>query len=149
MVFCWCQCGMSHWLQVLGGVSLMFGELSKIFPRNLWITKTYFLWEFQAKLCTRAQSMALGTCTKFQLEIRIMNVITGIVHFREIILESSQNVSETTPWPYYTGTHSLLEDLGWRLLKLHSLISPLWEILIKQKYRLDTSNHVYVCQVSL
>ena len=34
-------------------------------------------------------------------------MISGIVYFREIILESSQNVSETTPWelklevPYY------------------------------------------------
>ena len=44
--------------------------------------------------------MALGTCTKFQFEILIMNVIPGIVYFREIILESCQNVSETTPGPY-------------------------------------------------
>ena len=33
----------------------------------------------------------------FRLEILIINVISGIVYFREIILESSQNVSETTP----------------------------------------------------
>ena len=41
--------------------------------------------------------MALGTRTKFQLEILTINVISGIVYFREIILESSRNVSETTP----------------------------------------------------
>ena len=45
-----------------------------------------------------AQSYALGTRTKFQLEIFTINVISGIVYFREIILESLQNISETTPW---------------------------------------------------
>ena len=42
--------------------------------------------------------MALGTRTEFQLEIFTVNVISGVVYFREIILESSRNVSETTPW---------------------------------------------------
>ena len=47
-----------------------------------------------------AQSYALGTRTKFQLEIlTIKNVISGVVYFREIILESSRNVSETLPGP--------------------------------------------------
>ena len=41
--------------------------------------------------------MALGTCTKFQIQILTINVISGIVYFHEIILESSRNVSETTP----------------------------------------------------
>ena len=53
---------------------------------------------FMLKLCTCAQSHALGTRTKFQLEIHTINVISSIVYFREIILESSRNVSETTPW---------------------------------------------------
>ena len=48
------------------------------------------------KLCTCAQSMALGTRTKLQLEILTINVIFSIVYFREIILESSRNVNETT-----------------------------------------------------
>ena len=52
---------------------------------------------FKLKLCTRAQSPALGTRTKFQLEILTINVISGMVYFREIFLESSRNVSETTP----------------------------------------------------
>ena len=57
-------------------------------------------WEnFKLKLCMCAQSHALGTHTKFRLEIRTLNVISSIVDFREIILESSRNVSETTPWP--------------------------------------------------
>ena len=52
---------------------------------------------FKLKLCTCAQSIALGTRTKFQFEILAINVISSIVYFREIILESSRNVSETTP----------------------------------------------------
>ena len=46
-----------------------------------------------------AQSHALDTHTKFRLEILTLNVISSIVDFREIILESSRNVSETTPKP--------------------------------------------------
>ena len=49
------------------------------------------------KLYTCAQSHALGTRTKYQLEILNINVISGSVYFRDIILEGSQNVSETTP----------------------------------------------------
>ena len=37
----------------------------------------------------------MGTRTKFQLKILTINVISGIVYFREIILESSGNLSET------------------------------------------------------
>ena len=44
-------------------------------------------WEIQ---CT--QSHALSTRTLFQLEILNINVISGIVYFREIILKSSRNV---------------------------------------------------------
>ena len=52
---------------------------------------------FKLTLCTCAQSHALGTRTKFQLEILTINVIFGIVYIREIVMESSRNVSETTP----------------------------------------------------
>ena len=44
-----------------------------------------------------AQTHALDTRTKFRLEILTVIVISGGVYFREIILESSRNVSETTP----------------------------------------------------
>ena len=92
------------------------------------LQKLHFLWAFQAetlfvcpKPCTR---------TKFRLEILTINVITGIVYFREIILESSRNVSETTPrafypdgrfvprYPIHTETHlhhvhyNIAEELG-------------------------------------
>ena len=53
---------------------------------------------FKLKLCTCAQSMALGTRTKFQFEMLIGSAISATHKFRENILESSQNVSETTPW---------------------------------------------------
>ena len=53
---------------------------------------------FKLKLCTCAQSMALCTRTKFQLEILVTSTISAIHKFRENILESSWNVSETTPW---------------------------------------------------
>ena len=48
-------------------------------------------------LPSTTQSHALGTHTKFRLEILTLNVISSIVDFREIILESLRNVSETTP----------------------------------------------------
>ena len=49
------------------------------------------------KLCTCAQSMALGTRIKFQLEILMKSTISAIPKFRENILKSSRNVSETPP----------------------------------------------------
>ena len=59
---------------------------------------------FKLKLCKCAQSHALGTSTKLQLEIINKNMNSGIVYFCEIILESSRNICETTPccchkWP--------------------------------------------------
>ena len=52
---------------------------------------------FKLKLRMCGQSHALGTRTKFQLKILTINVISGVVYFRGIILDSSRNVSETTP----------------------------------------------------
>ena len=52
---------------------------------------------FKLKLCTCAQSMALGTHTKFQLGILIRRTISATQKFRENILESLRNVSETPP----------------------------------------------------
>ena len=54
---------------------------------------------FKLKLGTYAQSIALGTRAK--LKNFTINVYSGIVYFRKIILESLQNVSETTPWIGY------------------------------------------------
>ena len=43
---------------------------------------------FKLKLCMCASSHVLCTCTKFQLEVLDINVNSGIVYFREVILES-------------------------------------------------------------
>ena len=52
---------------------------------------------FKLKLCMCAQR-SKGTHTKFQLEILIRSTISAIHKFRENILESLRNISETTPW---------------------------------------------------
>ena len=88
------------YLKSQGVVSLTFRELSKIFSRNLCVAEialpmSISSWNFIR--VPKAKAM-LWARTKFQLEIPTINVITGIVYFREIILESSRNVSETTPW---------------------------------------------------
>ena len=43
------------------------------------------------------QSLALGTRTNFQIEILTINVISGVVYFRENVLGTSRNGSETAP----------------------------------------------------
>ena len=53
-----------------------------------------------------AQSHALGTRTKFQLEILTIRVISGIVYFCKITLESSRNICETTPRLYSSCLHT-------------------------------------------
>ena len=53
---------------------------------------------FKLKVCTWCRSMALGTRTNFQLEILSKSSISAIYKFRENVLESSWNVSETLPW---------------------------------------------------
>ena len=75
-----------------GGVSR---ALQNILSKSIYYQNSTSYENFKLKLCTYAQSMALGTRTKFLLEILSINVISGTVYFREIILKSSQNVSET------------------------------------------------------
>ena len=68
----------------------MYENLIVIFGIN---TAEIVILEFQAKtfyVCPKPY--ALATRTKFQLQILNINVISGNVHFREIILESSWNV---------------------------------------------------------
>ena len=75
--------------------------LQDILSKFVYYRNRTFDENFKLKLCTWAQSYALGTRTKFQLKILTINVISGIVYFREIILESSRNLSETTPWYWW------------------------------------------------
>ena len=92
--------GIGHILAVqsLRGFHLPFASSLRYTLDICVLQKSDFVWEFQAQICTCAQSHALGTCTKSQLEITTKNVISGIVYYSDVILESSQNVSETTPW---------------------------------------------------
>ena len=52
---------------------------------------------FKLKLCTRAQSHALGTRAKFQLGIPTINVVSGIVYFREIIWRAHETLVKQPP----------------------------------------------------
>ena len=77
----------------------MFHDLSQnIFSKLVYCRKHTSYETLKLKFCMRTQSHALGTQAKFQLEILNINVISHIAYFCEIILESSQNVSETTAW---------------------------------------------------
>ena len=88
------------------------------------------------KLCTCAQ-----TRTKFQLEILTINVISSIVYFREIILESSRKVSETTqnlehrrfmfgtnrsPRKCVVAVKSYLNDLNYKTLRHQGPLLLTW-----------------------
>ena len=80
-----------------GVVSLLFRELFKIIPRKYTMPEITFMVRISRWNFVRAQSMALGTRTIFQLEIHIRSKISAIHKFRENIWESSRNVSETPP----------------------------------------------------
>ena len=92
-------CLLTPWqLEEPGGC---FTNVSRALQNNLvkiHNTRNHIYGEnFKLKLRTCAQSMALGACTKFQLENLITSTISAIHKFRENILESSRKVSETTP----------------------------------------------------
>ena len=53
---------------------------------------------FKLKICTCAQSMGLGRCTKFQLEILIKSMISPVHKFWYNNLESWWYVCQTTHW---------------------------------------------------
>ena len=101
---------------------------------------------FKLKLCTSAQNHALGTCTKFQLEILTINVISDILYFHEIVLESLRNVSETTPsWPSEHRCHSKTTKMG--SLFLSHFLSKYSYIVLRywpQKSRYVTWSHCYL-----
>ena len=81
------------------------------------LQKSYFLWEFQDETLCVCPKLYFGHryTAKFELEILTLNVISGIAYFRDIILESSRNVSETTPWCHKGARH---QHQSWWLLWL-------------------------------
>ena len=91
----------AHWLTRLipGGCFTNDSRAPQNNLAKIYNARNYICYEnSKLKRCTCVQSMAWGTRTKFQLEILIRSAISAIHKFRENILESSPNVSETTPW---------------------------------------------------
>ena len=73
-----------------GVVSLMFKQaLQNIHSKFVYCWNHTSYENFKLQLSTCAQNFALGICTKFQLEILTINVISCTVYFHEIILENS------------------------------------------------------------
>ena len=68
-----------------------------------------------------------GDFNALQLKILTQNVISGILIFRENILESSQNVSETTPWwyEYNKSKHRSRAEVSWSILYIYGVYSSI------------------------
>ena len=73
--------------------------LKFVYCRNLRSYENYKL-----KLCTHAQSMALGTRTKFQLEILTINVISSNAYFRESFWRAREMLVKQPQLKLLTGT---------------------------------------------
>ena len=105
--------------ECLGDVSLTFRELSKIFSRNLYtvLLKSYFLWEFQAETLYVCPKHGFGHTYKVsawnsQHKCHFWHCI-----FSRYYLESSGNVSETSPWLLPTPS-----------VAINSMVSlPIWK----------------------
>ena len=106
---------------VMGVVSLTFCELSKI------ISWKYTMSEITFMARISSWNMALGTLTKFQLEILIRSTISAIHKFWMNILWSSQNVSEKQPKiiaPVSQKQNQVLID--WYTVSKSPPVSILW-----------------------
>ena len=76
------------------------------------------MWEFQVETLYVCPKPFLGTYTKFQLDILLINVFSGIVHFREIILGALAKFLWNNPRLHKDNasmdhSHSQLEVLLW------------------------------------
>ena len=80
-----------------GVVSLTFRELSKIISRKYTLPVIKFLVRVSSWNFVRVPKAWLWARTKFQFEMLIGSAISATHKFRDNILESSRNVSETTP----------------------------------------------------
>ena len=113
----WIEMRQVDFLVFLWGARGCLSDVSRDLQNNLvkiYNVRNHIYGEhFKLKICTCGQSMALGTRTKFQLEILIWNTISAIHNFRENILESSRNLSETTPrvrtWAFQVHTRQQRE----------------------------------------
>ena len=65
-----------------------------------WNRTTYISYKnFKLKVCMCAQSHALGSHTNFQLEILIINVISGIVYVHDIFWRAHETLVKQSPGP--------------------------------------------------
>ena len=133
-------------MRLLGVVSLTFRELSEIISRKIYNARNNIYAEkFKLKLCTCAQSMALGTRTKLQLEILIRSTILVIYKFWKNILESLRNVSETPPW-LPTKHHD-----SWCYFYNFILVVTHWSWFIIKTFKfvdnsaINFADHMYYC----
>ena len=79
-------------------VSLMFHELTKIFSPNLCIAEIVVLMRIlSCNFVHVPKAMLWAHVLSFSRKSSLYIWFSGIVNFREIILESSQNVIKTTP----------------------------------------------------
>ena len=112
----------------LAGKNIFLAEKNISCGKKIFLAEKYFLYHvtnkllakihnarnhiygenFKLNLCTCAQSMALGTHTKFQLGLLIRRTICATQKFRENILESLRNVSET-PLVHVYNRHRCIE----------------------------------------
>ena len=92
--------------------------------------------------------ISMAGSTKDILYLTIMGELWSV--FCEYFLENWQRYNGTTQYVVVLCfVVTVLSDLGWGLLKLHLLISPLAKYSIWQKYMFDSSNHIHIWQVSL
>ena len=78
---------LTKWCKEPGGCFTNISRaLHDILSKFVYCGNSTWYANFKLKLGTCAQRHALGTRTKFHLEILTINVISGIVPFREIIL---------------------------------------------------------------
>ena len=86
--------GVGDWTPGVGGPGGCFTNVLRALQNNLakinHAGNHIYGENFKLKLCTCAQSGALGTGTKFQLEILIRSMISAIHKIRENVLESSR-----------------------------------------------------------
>ena len=111
-------------------VSLAFRELSEIFFRNLCIAEIVrririSSWNFA---CTPKAMLwiALGTRTKFQLEILTIYVISGIVYFREIYTRETLVKQQCGCFTTQDEPSKNLCDVKYSLMWSYSLISSIF-----------------------
>ena len=106
-----------HLLQLQGLFHYCFASSPRYSLGFLYCRNRTSYENFKLKLCACAQRHALGTHTKFQIEILTINVISGIVYLREIILETKHLWNNHKVLDYSSYSSNLRR---WILLMSHA-----------------------------